>query len=48
VDEKERLIDEIFIVCKANGVMITGELFISLAFCTESELKKIAHELYIV
>lgn len=42
---KEAMINEILMVCKANNVPTTGDLFFSLAFRTESELKRICKEL---
>ena len=46
--KKDRLIQEILMVCKANDTPVTGDLFLALAFRTEAELIKIAAELYIV
>ena len=42
---KQAMIDEILIQCKANNVPTTGDLFFSLAFRTEQELKKICQTL---
>ena len=47
VMNKEQMINEILIQCKANNVPTTGDLFFSLAFRTESELKTICSELNI-
>ena len=44
---KEEMIAEILLVCKANSVPNSGDIFLSLAFRTESELKSICHELHI-
>jgi len=41
------MIDEILLVCKANNVYTSGELFFSLVFRTESELMTICKELHI-
>lgn len=38
---------EIFITIKANGVPVTGDLFLALAFRTEDELRKLCAELHI-
>lgn len=42
---KNQMIQEVLINCQANNVRTTGDLFFSLAFRTESELKKICSEL---
>lgn len=44
---KKEMIEAILLNVKANGAPITGELFFSLAFRSESELKKICSELCI-
>lgn len=44
---KENLITEILTRCKASNVPTTGDLFFGLIFRTETELKKICHELNI-
>jgi hypothetical protein len=43
----ETMRHEIMCCVKANGLPVTGDLFFSLVFRTESELKKICHELHI-
>lgn len=45
--DKNQMIDEILIQCRANNVPTTGDLFFSLAFRSESELKVICQELHI-
>lgn len=44
---KKKLITAILQCVAVNGLCNTGELFFTLAFKTESELKKIARELNI-
>lgn len=44
---KEVMIQEIIQKCKAGGAYISGEFFFTLAFCSESELKKICADLNI-
>ena len=44
---KNQMIQEILICCKANNVPTTGDLFFSLAFRTESELRSICQQLHI-
>ena len=43
--DKNRMIQEILLQCRANNTPTTGDLFFSLAFRTDSELKKICSEL---
>lgn len=43
----ERLRQEIMVCWKANGIVITGELWFFLIFRTEAELRQIASELNI-
>lgn len=45
--DKSAMINEILQACKANGVYTSGDLFFSLAFRSESELKRICQELHI-
>ena len=42
---KGQMIQEIFICMKANQLYISGDLFLTLAFRTEDELKNICREL---
>jgi len=44
---KSSLIQEILQVCVANGIRADGNLFFSLAFMSESNLKKICRDLHI-
>lgn len=44
---KQALRHDIMDAIKASGLEVTGELWFMLIFRTESELKKIAKELYI-
>lgn len=44
---KEAMIQEIIQTCKAGGAYIGGDFFFALAFCSESELKKICADLNI-
>ena len=44
---KDEMIAEILLCVKANNLPTTGELFFTLAFRTESELKNICRELHI-
>ena len=44
---EERLIQDILNTCKAGCCYMSGELFLSLAFRNELELRKIASELNI-
>lgn len=46
-NKAERLRQEIMVTVRANGEPATGELWLSLAFRTESELVKIAQALHI-
>ncbi|NIV93339.1 hypothetical protein GWN42_11205 [candidate division KSB1 bacterium] len=41
------MIQAILITVKANGVPITGDLYFSLIFRTDAELRAICHELHI-
>lgn len=45
--DKERMITDILQACAAGGCFISGELFFSLAFRTDSELRAICRELCI-
>ncbi len=47
IEKRKPLINEILQTCKANDVPTTGDLFFSLAFRTEAELKDIAQDLHI-
>lgn len=48
METKAKLINEILQVCKASDKCpTTGDLFFSLAFRTETELRNMAHELNI-
>jgi hypothetical protein len=47
LEQKGKLMNEILQVCKANDVPTTGDLFLGLAFRTNSELKGICAKLYI-
>jgi len=47
MDAKSKLINEILQVCKVNDVPTTGDLFFSLAFRTEGELRGMASDLNI-
>lgn len=47
-DNKKILINRILQTISAGGGYISGELFFTLAFRTEKELKKICRELNIV
>lgn len=44
---KQTLRHEIMLAIKANGMEVTGDFWFALIFRTESELKRIARELYI-
>ncbi len=44
---KEAMIHEIINNCKANDVYVSGDMFFSLAFKSESELHTICNELNI-
>lgn len=44
---KENLIKEILMCCKASNTYTGGDLFFSLAFKSEKELKQICQTLYI-
>lgn len=44
--QKSKLITDILLVCKANKVYISGDLFFKLAFMTIEELKNMHYELY--
>jgi hypothetical protein len=46
-DAKERMIQDIINVVKANQLPTTGDLFFGLVFRSETELKKICQELHI-
>lgn len=45
--DKQAMIESILQTVKANNVYMSGDLILSLAFRTESELKAICSELYI-
>ena len=47
MEKRKKLIEEILQVCKASDVPTTGDLFFTLAFRTEKELRKIASALLI-
>ena len=44
---KPDIIGDILLKCKANRVPNDGDIFLALAFKSETELKRIASELYI-
>jgi len=44
---KQEMINEILLQCKANNVPTTGDLFLGLAFRSESELRAVCSELHI-
>lgn len=45
--DKKTMIEEIMLVCKANNVHNAGDIFFTLAFKNEGELKKICLDLHI-
>lgn len=45
--QKAAIRADIYNVCKANGLPITGDLFFALAFRSLSELRQLARELHI-
>jgi len=44
---KQALRHDIMNVVKANNLEVAGDLWLTLIFCTESELKTIARELHV-
>lgn len=44
---KDEMIEKILRNCKANRLYVSGDLFLTLAFSTESELRQICRDLRI-
>ena len=44
---KQKMMEEIMLSASASGCRIDGDMFFSLAFCSEEALRKICRELHI-